>query len=206
MKTSSVFDARHVRAFTLVEILVVTTIIAILSTIVASQVIQIMDNANRAKTLALALELKQGIDGYMLDYHRFPLDSPPKGDADTPELLTDGSNPIVDALLGVPMTSSGRDLNPTRHPYAQFKPAKKDRDGIVGTSIPRRFHDMWGRPFHILLDTNGDNQVKNPDFTSSDLKLAQNQAEHLAVQVAVYSCGKDGIPNTADDVATWRGR
>jgi len=209
MKTSFVLGARHARAFTLMELLVVVTIIALLGSLAASQYVKALDQANRTKTLALAMELKTGISGYVTDYQRFPLDASPSSSADAPEILTDGSNRLVDALLGVPMESAGpgsHDLNPKRIPFASFTPAKYDRHGIVGTAIPRRFHDMWGQPFRILLDTNGDNQVMNPDLRSSDAKIAQNQSKYLAVQVAVYSSGKDGIPNTADDVATWRSR
>lgn len=192
------------------ELLVVVTIIAILASLVATQVSKAMDDANRAKTMTAAMELKNGINGYLLDYNRFPLDaSPGNGGVDAPEILTDGSNRVVDALLGVPMgaaDSGSQDLNPKRIQYANFSPAMNDRHGIVGSAIPRRFHDMWGRPFHILLDTNGDNQVKNPDLANADARISQNQAEHLAMKIAVYSSGKDQIPNTADDITTWRTR
>lgn len=207
MKTLFTFDARHARAFTLMEILIVVTIVAVLATLAASQFIKALEQANRTKTLALALELKAGISGFVADYQHFPLDLNPDGEADTAEVLTDRSNRLVDALLGGPMDSSnGRDLNPKRIPFASFTPAKNGRHGIVGAAIPRRFHDLWGRPFHILLDTNGDNQVMNPDAGNADPKIAKDQAKYLAVQVAVYSSGKDGIPCTSDDIATWRSR
>ena len=63
---------------------------------------------------------------------------------------------------------------------------------------------MYGQPYHILLDTNGDNQVKNPDTNNTDPKISQNQAAHLVTKVAVYSNGKDQIPRTSDDITSWR--
>ncbi len=193
-------------AFTLIEMLVVVTIIGILASLVAAQVIKSLDQANNTRVQAVALELKNSINSYHLDYNRFPLEGDTSSGAqeDAPELLTDGSNPLVDALIGVPPAAETRDLNPKRTQYASLTPAKGDRAGIVGAYVPRRFHDMWGNPFHILLDTNGDNQVINPDLTSSDPKISRDQARHLTVQVAVYSAGKDGLPQTKDDVASWR--
>lgn len=196
------------RAFTLIELLVVITIIAILASLVGSQIIKAIDDANRVKVLAVVMNLKNGIDAYQLDYTRFPID--PKssgGDTDTPELLTDGSNQLVDALLGIPPeTNGGTDLNPKRIQYATFPTAKNDRHGLVGTIRPHKLHDMWGQPYRILLDTNGDNQVKNPDATSTDPKISTNQGVFLALKSAVFSSGKDKLPQTADDIASWRSK
>lgn len=184
--------------------LVVVTIVALLSALVAVQVNRAIIDAHSTQTLTVALELKNGISNYQLDYNRFPLEARTVGDEDMPELPTDGSNPIVDTLLGVPPPAGGLDLNPTRTKYAEFKPAQGDRNGIVGTDTPRRFHDRWGQPFRILLDTNGDNQVKNPDLASSDPKISQGKPEYLPMQVAVYSVGQDRMPHSRDDVASWR--
>jgi len=207
MKTSFASGSRHAPAFTLMELLVVVTIIAILASLVATQVTKAIDHANHTKTLTLAMNLKDGINAYLLDYNRFPLDeSPGNGDQDAPEVRTDGSNSLVEALTGVPPMTGNRDLSPKRIQYAEFPQAKSDRHGLVGSVRPFKLTDMWGQPFRILLDTNGDNQVKNPDLANSDARIAQNQAEHLAMKIAVYSSGKDKIPQTADDITTWRTR
>ncbi len=185
--------------------LVVVTIVALLSALVAVQVNRALIDAHAAQTLTVALQLKNGINNYQQDYNRFPLDARPAvGGEDMPEFLTDGSNSIVDVLLGVPPTAGARDLNPARTQYAELGPAKGDRSGIVGTDVPRRFHDRWGQPFRILLDTNGDNQIKNPDIASSDPAVSQGKPEHLTMQIAVYSLGQDRLPQTRDDVASWR--
>ncbi|HEY1049412.1 MAG TPA: type II secretion system protein [Prosthecobacter sp.] len=206
MKTTLVRAVRVRRsgAFTLLEMLVVVTIIALLSALAAVQVNRVLIDAHAAQTLTVAMELKNGISSYQLDYNRFPLEARAVGDEDMPEFLTDGSNPMVDALLGVPPAAGGKDLNPLRTKYVEFKPAQGDRNGIVGTDVPRRFHDRWGQPFRIVLDTNGDNQVKNPDLASSDPKISQGKPEYLPVQVAVYSVGSDRVAHSRDDVASWR--
>lgn len=192
------------RAFTLIELLVVITIIAILASLAATQIPKLIDDANRVKVLKEVMELKSGIDAYQLDYNRFPIDSNTNGE-DTPELITDGSNALVDALMGIPpATNGGTVLSPKRVQYSTFPTAKNDRHGLVGSTRPYKLNDMWGQPYRILLDTNGDNQVKNPDIQNTDPKISQNQAEHLATKSAVYSSGKDKTPHTSDDIVSWR--
>ncbi|WP_395747215.1 type II secretion system protein [Prosthecobacter sp.] len=195
------------RGFTLIELLIVITIIAILASLTAAGVGYAIDQANRVKVRTVLMDLRNGIDQYQTDYIRFPLDSNVAGanGEDAPELLTDGSNLLVDALLGVPPASSGTtDLNPKRTPYASFPPANNGRHGLVGATRPYKLTDMYGQPYHILLDTNGDNQVKNPDAGNADAKISANQPAHLAYKVIVYSSGKDQIPLTSDDITSWR--
>jgi len=195
------------RAFTLIELLITITIIAILASMTAAGISYAIDQANRLKVRTVVDELKNGIGQYQTDYNRFPLDSNVTGanGEDAPELLTDGSNSVVDAIMGIPPASSGTpDLNPKRTSFAQFPPAHNGRHGLVGAARPYKLNDMYGQPYHILLDTNGDNQVKNPDVLNTDPKISQGQAAHLVTKIAVYSSGKDQIPGTADDVTSWR--
>jgi prepilin-type N-terminal cleavage/methylation domain-containing protein len=195
------------RAFTLIEVLITITIIAILASLTAAGIRNAIDQANRLKVRTVVMDLKNSIDQYQTDYSRWPIDSTITGanGEDAPELLTDGSNALVDALMGIPPASSGTpDLNPKRTPFAQFPPAHNGRHGLVGAARPYKLADMYGQPYHILLDTHGDNQVKNPDVNNTEPKISQGQATHLAMKIAVYSCGKDQVPGTADDVTSWR--
>lgn len=195
------------RAFTLIELLITITIIAILASLTAAGVTQVMEQANRVKVRAVVMELKNGIETYLTDYNRYPLSSGFTGanGEDAPELLTDGSNPLVDTLMGIPPGSGGTaDLNPKRTQFVTFNPANNGRHGLVGAARPYKLADMYGQPYHILLDTNGDNQVKNPDVGNADPKISANQAAHLVTKVAVYSSGKDQVPSTGDDVTSWR--
>ncbi len=195
------------RAFTLVELLITITIVAILASLTAAGIINVINNANALKVRTVLIALKDGIGQYQTDYNRFPIDSTLAGanGEDVPELLTDGSNSLVDALMGIPPASSGTmDLNPKRMQYSEFPPANNGRHGLVGSSRPYKLADMYGQPYHILLDTNGDNQVKNPDANNTDPKISANQAAYLPTKVAVYSSGKDQVPGTSDDITSWR--
>lgn len=195
------------RAFTLIELLITITIIAILASLTAVGVTQIIDQANHVKVRTVLMDLRNSIEQYQTDYGRYPMDSGVSGanGEDAPELLTDGSNTLVDTLMGIPPSSSGTmDLNPKRTQFTSFPPANNGRHGLVGTARPFKLADMYGQPYHILLDTNGDNQVKNPDASNSDPKISANQAAYLPQKIAVYSSGKDQLPHTSDDITSWR--
>lgn len=195
------------RAFTLIELLITITIIAILASLTAAGISNAIDQANRLKVQTVLMDLKNGIDHYQTDYNRWPIVATSQGanGEDAAELLTDGNNSLVDTLMGIPPASSGTvDLNPKRTPFVAFPPGNNGRHGLVGAARPYKLADMYGQPYHILLDTNGDNQVKNPDTSNTEPKFSANQAAHLVTKVAVYSSGKDQAPSTGDDVTTWR--
>ena len=161
------------------------------------------------KVRAVLNDIKSGVENYQADYGRYPLDSNALGanGEDMAELLTDGSNSLIDTLMGLPPGSSGggsSDQNPKRTQFAQFQPANNGRHGFVGPARPYKLNDMWGQPYHILIDTNGDNQVKNPDASNTDPKISQNQSSHLPSKVVVFSSGKDQTPRTGDDITSWR--
>ena len=89
-----------------------------------------------------------------------------------------------------------------------FKVAKNGRNGLVGTQSPFSLLDMWGSPFYVLLDTNLDRKLENPDVMNQDPKISQSQVspppQFLPTDVAIYSIGKDLVQLTGDDVASWR--
>lgn len=202
MKTTLVRDDREKHGFTLLEMLVVVTIVALLAALVATQVRQAMIDAQSARTLTIVHSLKTGIHNYRTDYNRFPVLQDSNQEGDMPEFLTDGSNPLIDVLLGLP--SAGGNLNPQGTQYVEFTQAHGDRAGIVGAQTPRRYHDLWGRPFRVLLDTNGDHLLANPDVANVAPKISNNTPPHLVADIAIYSTGRDALPQTQDDVVSWR--
>jgi hypothetical protein len=92
--------------------------------------------------------------------------------------------------------------------FAEFPTAKNDRHGLISHPRPSRLGDRWGNPFRVLLDVDGNHQVKNPDAQNSDPNIAQpagkRAPEFLALDIAIYSCGKDGQPRTAHNIVSWR--
>jgi len=207
MKTSSSLSVRENRAFTLVELLVVIVIISVLAGFLVPQLMVAYQDSINLKTRAVAMELKNGIQAFQADYGRFPVDSASATDADA-VLVTDGSTTVVDSLMGLPASAGSQELNPRATRFSEFPPAKGNYSGVLTGTRPYALHDYWGRPFQVILDTNGDHQVENPDAKSSDPKVSMPGGKpvgaFLPLEVIVFSAGRDGVPHTADDVVSWR--
>ena len=208
MKIHAPIPVRPSRGFTLLELLVVILIIAILAGFLLPQITEMNRQKNILKTMDLVTKLKTGVSSFKTEYNRLPIDPSVSTGGEDLEVLTDGSTAFVDALLGIPAEEGGENWNPKGIAHAEFAYAHNDRHGIVTVTRPSKLHDMWGKPFHILLDTNGDHQVKNPDVQNSSTKYAQPNGkpagEFLSTDAVIFSSGPDGIPYTADDIVSWR--
>jgi prepilin-type N-terminal cleavage/methylation domain-containing protein len=217
MKTKFNFNTR--RGFTLIELLVVVTIIAVLAGLVISQAPKLMQQGRELEIRSVITTLQNGIRSYQTEYNRLPIDmsqSSSSGGEDMPAVMTNQSNPLVETLMGSAANQnssgsgggSGANLNPKGIEFATFKIAKNGRNGLVGTQSPYSLLDMWGSPYYILLDTNLDRKIANPDLKNQDPKISQNVAspppQFLPTEVAIYSIGKDMIPMTGDDIVSWR--
>lgn len=208
--------------FTLIELLVVITIIAILAGLVMSQAPKLMDDARRLQVQTVLKDLRIAIATYQMEYNRYPVNpaqlSGGSSGQDIPELLTNQTSGMIDALMSLSAaggsggTGSGgsTNLNPKDIKFIDLPIAKNGRFGLVGTQAPYQLVDLWGQPYRVLLDTNGDKQVINPDIGNSDPKISQNPISppppKLPVEVAVYSTGKDITKQTKDDVVSWRSK
>ncbi|MFO1437854.1 MAG: type II secretion system protein [Verrucomicrobiaceae bacterium] len=221
MKTPSSNHSPH--GFTLVELLVVVTIIGILAGLVISQAPKLMQQSRELEVRNVIVSLQTGIRNYQTEYNRFPLDPAQlsSGDEDAPAVLTNQSTTLIDTLMGPAASQSSgggsssgsgsgatADLNPKGIEFTSFKVAKAGRNGLVGTQSPYSLVDLWGSPFYILFDTNLDRKIKNPDLQNQDPKISQNAIspppQFLPTDVAIYSLGKDRIPMTGDDIVSWR--
>lgn len=190
------------------ELLVVLVIISVLAGFLVPQIIEMMKRRDALKTMDLITKLKTGISSFHTEYNRLPVEQGISSDGEDTVVLTDGSTPFIDALTGIPAQDGGANWNPKNLVCIEFPMAQSDRNGLVNTTRPYKLHDMWGKPFHILFDTNGDHQVSNPDTENSDSRISQPggkpAGKFIATDVLVFSSGKDGVPHTADDIASWR--
>lgn len=208
-------SAAH-QGFTLIEILVVVVIIGILAGLVMGQASRMMDDARRLQVQTVLKDIRIAIGNYQVDYNRYPVDPSllsGAGDGeDVPAIPTSEASGIIDALMGTSGSTggggAGLNLNPRDIKYIDLPIAKNGMFGLVNPQPPYRLTDLWGQPYYILLDTNGDKQVINPDLNNTDPTISQNSTspppQKLPVEVAVYSYGKDKMPQTKDDVVSWR--
>lgn len=208
------------QGFTLIELLVVVVIIGILAGLVMSQASKMMEDARKLQVQTVIKDLRIAIGNYQTDYNRYPVDpsllSSGSSGEDIQALETNEKSGIVDALLSTGSSTGnsssgggqGLNLNPRDIKYIDLPIAKNGMFGLVNAQPPYKLTDLWGQTYRILLDTNGDKQVMNPDLQNTDPKISQNATspppQKLPTDIAIYSLGKDKMPQTADDITSWR--
>jgi prepilin-type N-terminal cleavage/methylation domain-containing protein len=170
------------RAFTLIEILVVMTLIAILMGIGYPAFTSVMEQARKTQAKNEEQQIVAAVNAFYTDYGKYPLvttDTPPNnGDLFySLRAVALGANAPVN---GVPA------VNPRSIVFIQ-PPVSKDqttpRSGIqISTSI---WYDPWGKPYNVMIDGNYDNQLANP-YTDKP------GGPTLYLGVIVWSFGKNG--------------
>lgn len=223
MKTKPRFTTIMRQGFTLIELLVVITIIAVLAGLVMSQAPKLMEDARKLQVQTVIKDLRIAITSYQVEYNRYPLNpsllSSSSGGQDIQAQPTDENTGIVSALMSTSSSSSSGsggggggsgsiNLNPKDIKFIDLPIAKNGKFGLVNPQPPYKLVDLWGTPYYVLVDTNGDKQVQNPDLNNTDPTIAQNPTspppQKLPTEIAIYSYGKDKIPQTKDDVVSWR--
>ncbi len=212
MKSKSHSPCSARQGFTLIELLVVITIIAILAGLVMSQATKMMEDARKLQVQTVIKDLKIAIATYQIEYNRYPIDPSQLsgGGEDIQALLTDEKSGMVDALLSTSSSSGSTNLNPRDIKFIDLPLAKNGMYGLVGAKPPYKLVDLRGLPYAVLLDTNGDKQVANPDIGNAEPTISQNATnpppQNLPTEIAIYSYGKDRTNQTKDDIVSWRSK
>ncbi|OYW77905.1 MAG: hypothetical protein B7Z37_02065 [Verrucomicrobia bacterium 12-59-8] len=206
--------------FTLIELLVVITIIAILASLVISQANRLMADGRKLQVQTVIKDLRVAISSYQVDYNRYPVNpsllSAAGSGQDIQAVATDENSGIVSALTTLTSSSSSgsasatTNLNPKDIKFIDLPIAKNGKFGLVNAQPPYKLVDLWGTPYYVLLDTNGDKQVANPDLNNADPKISSNTISPppklLPLEIAIYSWGQDLQQQTQDDVVSWRSK
>ena len=139
-------------------------------------------------------DLKNALDAYKLDYNRFPL---PATSATNLDLSLRSRGPMLTSLLG----EETGGFNPKQFKYIALPVARNRKDGLWQDGAEWVLSDRWGEPYYIVLDTNKDGRIANPEGGS------ENQPAMLQAEVLIYSSGPDRDPKTwHDNVCSWRSR
>jgi len=182
------------RAFTLVELLVVISIIVVLMGLLFPVAGSVMRSAKKTQAKNDALQIASAIKGYYTEYGRFPIDS-----ASNDETLTNSGDlgDVYKILLASPKNDDDvQEYNPRLIVFLDAKDAKNGRGGIDDDYV---FLDPWGQPYQIVIDANYDNEIPSlPSPFSIDRPLRDT--------VAVFS---PGDPEEKKDeekraVTTWQ--
>ena len=145
----------------------------------------------KSPTAAAIKQLKDGITAFEIDSAHFPI---PKSDWHGPDVSLRTRGPIVPALLGQDAT-----LNPKDIKFIDFPNAVAHKNGLWQDGAEWVLSDLWGEPYYIVLDTNGDGKIDNPEVGSEHLPAM------LPLEIIIYSSGPDRDPKTwKDNVCSWR--
>ena len=189
MKTHSHSSSRS--GFTLVELLVVISIIMVLAAMGFAAIAKITKNKDKLLTQASVTDLSLAINAFNDTYNRMPS----VGGSD--ELTADGQagTELLKILLG--KEDPGSDMqNPKGIVFLTTKIGKnKNQGGLIysGSNVEGMF-DAWGRPLHIKFDEDLDNEIPDP-IKQGDLVRQK--------KVIVWSFGADGKVGDNDEVKSW---
>jgi hypothetical protein len=150
-------------------------------------------------------DLRIAVDSYEIEYNRLPI---PELYTHRADITIRSQGPILPALLGKEAT----ELNP--HPIRFFDgPFDSDsKFGLWKDGNEWALRDRWGELYYLMLDTNEDKVIANPEFGAdqSDPKHAEKcrispPPPTLPTRVLIYSSGPDRDPKTwHDNICSWR--
>ena len=179
------------RGFTLVELLVVISIIVVLAAAGFGAGAVALNKANKVTSQATASALEMAINNFYNDYSALPdVGDRVKTDAG------DGTK-LLEILLGLE-GETGRVQNTRGNKYLPAKETKTRSKGLLYSSSGRSVEglfDAWGSPFTVELDINLEDRLR--------FSMGSRQVTLNGRKVAVYSPGADKKLGTEDDVKTW---
>ena len=198
------------RGFTLIEILVVMTIIGTLAGLLYSGVYAAINAAKRTRTANACHQLRISIGSYFTDYRRYPL---PDG-FDTPHHDMTSGEELMNILLGI-----DKEKNPRGTSFYTPRVARSLGNGKYSNGVHldadggSTLWDYYGRLYGVRLDTGNRNQIPNPSVAPPNLagkgapewgqsKHTSQLSPNLPLSVVVWSSGKEE-GRASDNIKTW---
>ena len=211
------------RAFTLIEILVVISIIAILMALLFPALEKVREQTRRAQARNDLGQIVAAVKYYHAEYGKYPSVAPTApdgdvlvGDAVAKAAIDNGA--LMDTLRAIDRGLNARHvLNPKRIVFLEGRAAgnaAEPRAGFADKAESKKhgsFYDPWGRPYGVVMDANFDHTLnvaeQYADFAGENAPRAGAGA---------FSMGRDGKLGTkgdarfrkgttaSDDVISWQ--
>jgi prepilin-type N-terminal cleavage/methylation domain-containing protein len=189
---------RRTNGFTLVELLVVITIIAVLAGAGFAAGNSAIQRAKKTTALATCTALETAVNNFYTEYGAMPTTS--TTDTVTVNTKTNITD-FLNVVLGIETGSNP--LNTRAIKFLSVKEGKAGKNGLIynstGTTVSGLF-DPWGGYYGVAMDGDYDEKIKPSPAAGTAPTLNGRRA-------AVWSNGADGVKGSggaaADDVKTW---
>lgn len=189
-------------AFTLIEMLVVISIIVVLMGLAFPAFQGVQNSAKRTQTKNDLVQIATAVNAFYTEYGRYPTTAT----SDTAAVVG-GKGPTSKALFDELRGLAGASLNPRQITFISPPDAKDQKSprGGVKTS-DGQWYDLWGSPYAVALDADYDNEVSNPYSGGA------GAGPKLRMGMIAWSLGKDGSGGSGDknsgaskdDVISWQ--
>ena len=172
--------------FTLVELLVVITIIGFLAAIIVPSINAGFRAAKKAKAMGQAKDLQEACHRYYAEYNRAPVPAGTKMGKGADKKYESDNASVVNILVLADNLEDRSTVNPKLIRFLEM-----DVKGQEAYEKAKRYDDPWGNPYQIFLDL------------SYDDRISGMEGGEIKTKAAVRSAGADGKFDTKDDIKTW---
>lgn len=183
---------RRKSGFTLVELLVVIMIIASLASMGFAVVKMALGRSEDLKAKKACTDLVMACESFEIDHNgMWPLSRLTAAEGQD-EVLKTEDNDLMAILLN--KEGEGDAVNQKGQAYFSAEVVNRKSNGIYMKDESIALYDPWGRPYTVIIDTNGDGQILDPKDPAKQRMISK--------RVVVYSMGPDqetGEARTMDD-------
>lgn len=181
--------------FTLLELLVVMTIIALLAGGIFTAAQFALRRARTLEAQQTAVALAQAINQFKSEYGRWPA---------TGGEQHKSNSSFMTNLLGTDTTVNKRGINFAK----DIRTAKGNppSNGLYRTGNTGELFDPWGNYYDIYIDNDGDGQITNPEGTSAGGGSTLFQKVGVlsgGVDKQITGSNEDGIDAAKDNARSW---